>query len=157
MSCIVFIACFVIMALRLRRGVTPLVPAVLCLLALLSLVLAFLMLTRLFHDVADVAPADKASLLANGIATTMNALVFRDLVALPLLLVGGYFLDRRLRRRRVPAGPAQAAPEGSRCANHPDQPAVIVCPRCGTFACDACAAVDGKLCASCSGRLPPPA
>ncbi len=158
MSCIVLITCFVFMVLRLRRGATALVPATLCLLALLSLVLAFLGLTRVFFDIAHVAPADKAAFLSNGISEMMNALVIRDFVALPLLLVGGYFLDRRLRRRRqVPVDPAHAAPEGGRCANHPDQRASIVCPRCGTFVCDACTAVDLKLCASCAPRHAPPA
>jgi hypothetical protein len=48
-----------------------------------------------------------------------------------------------------------AAPEGSRCAAHPSNPAVKVCERCGDFSCELCAVpVEGRVyCARCFGLL----
>ncbi len=34
--------------------------------------------------------------------------------------------------------PVEAAPEGSTCAEHPERPALVTCPRCGSYCCIAC-------------------
>ncbi len=39
--------------------------------------------------------------------------------------------------------------EGTRCPNHSDTRATIVCTRCGTFACPKCAAIDETHCQAC--------
>ncbi len=44
------------------------------------------------------------------------------------------------------------------CPNHPHQPALLTCARCGTFACEACRSpADASLCVSCGGRFAPAA
>jgi uncharacterized RDD family membrane protein YckC len=39
--------------------------------------------------------------------------------------------------------------ENARCARHPDAPALLVCARCGDFACHACASIDTRYCSVC--------
>lgn len=41
------------------------------------------------------------------------------------------------------------APAEARCAQHPEDPAVIACAQCGAFACSPCEAPDGTHCAAC--------
>ncbi len=42
------------------------------------------------------------------------------------------------------------------CPNHPQQPALLTCARCGTFACGACRSpADATLCGTCGGRFAP--
>src|SRR5262245_29427300 len=52
--------------------------------------------------------------------------------------------------KHVPLARAEA---GSLCAQHADRPARIVCPRCGSYACDACSGADATHCEACTQRL----
>ncbi len=46
----------------------------------------------------------------------------------------------------------------AQCPNHPDQPALLTCARCGTFACEACRSpANATLCVTCGGRFAPAA
>jgi hypothetical protein len=50
--------------------------------------------------------------------------------------------------------PAVAArPSGAQCAVHPDQPAVMTCVRCGSFACASCQGNQGHCRKCASGGL----
>jgi len=52
--------------------------------------------------------------------------------------------------------PAESAPEGSACAEHPEHPAVITCPRCGSYCCITCWQSTVKRCPPCLLRDPLP-
>jgi len=52
----------------------------------------------------------------------------------------------------------EPVPAGARCARHPDVGAVLICTRCGSFACEACVATQrdpnaapSTICVSCAG------
>lgn len=42
---------------------------------------------------------------------------------------------------------------GSMCAQHVERQALIECPRCGSYACEACTGADLTHCRACSDRL----
>jgi hypothetical protein len=52
--------------------------------------------------------------------------------------------------------PIESPPEGSSCAEHSDRPALVICPRCGSFACLSCWHGALKRCHACVVRQPPP-
>lgn len=167
MSFIVFIVCLVIVVGRRRRGATLVVPAIIGGLALLGSISAIMGLVEVFHAVASVNPADKATILAAGISEAVSSVVIGLVVEVPLL-AGAYFVDRWLRKRQAPTtnptaghgtqSPAtQAAPAGSMCATHSDRTASLICVRCGGFACDSCSALDRRHCQSCFERSMPTA
>lgn len=52
--------------------------------------------------------------------------------------------------------PAESAPEGSTCAEHPEHPAVLTCPRCGSYCCITCWQSAVKRCHPCLLRDPLP-
>lgn len=50
--------------------------------------------------------------------------------------------------------PIESPPEGSACAEHPERPALAVCPRCGGYACLACWHHPIRRCHACLMRDP---
>lgn len=52
--------------------------------------------------------------------------------------------------------PIESPPEGSTCAEHSDRPALVICPRCGSFACLSCWHGAVRRCHACVVRQPPP-
>lgn len=52
--------------------------------------------------------------------------------------------------------PVEAAPEGSTCAEHPERPALVTCPRCGSYCCIACWHGAVQRCHTCMLRDPLP-
>ncbi|GAB4204537.1 MAG: hypothetical protein OHK0013_19560 [Sandaracinaceae bacterium] len=52
--------------------------------------------------------------------------------------------------------PIESAPEGSVCAEHADRPALVICPRCGSYACLACWHGSVRRCHGCVVRTPGP-
>ncbi len=55
-----------------------------------------------------------------------------------------------------PERPIESPPEGSMCSEHPERPAVVVCPRCGAYACLSCWHGPVRSCHACLVRRPPP-
>jgi hypothetical protein len=154
MSFLLFLGCLVIAIRRRRRRQTLLVPSIVGLLALINMLRVLVGFIRVFEVVAQVDPADKATILAAGISETTHSSALLLAVEVPLI-IGAYFVDRWLLRRAVVAsqvGTASVPPE-SLCAVHPAQAASFVCRRCGTFACRACAGEDGVQCRACFQRI----
>lgn len=59
------------------------------------------------------------------------------------------------RREHSPEdGPVESPPEGSSCAEHPERPALAVCPVCGGYACLACWHHAVRRCHACLMRDP---
>jgi hypothetical protein len=52
--------------------------------------------------------------------------------------------------------PIESPPEGSSCGEHADRPALVICPRCGSFACLSCWHGALKRCHACVVRQAPP-
>jgi hypothetical protein len=52
--------------------------------------------------------------------------------------------------------PIESPPEGSTCAEHADRPALVVCPRCGSFSCLSCWHGALRRCHACVARQAPP-
>jgi hypothetical protein len=52
--------------------------------------------------------------------------------------------------------PIESPPEGSVCAEHADRPALVICPRCGSYACLACWHGSVRRCHGCVARGPGP-
>ncbi|MFO0711265.1 MAG: hypothetical protein U0353_15560 [Sandaracinus sp.] len=52
--------------------------------------------------------------------------------------------------------PIESAPEGASCSEHADRPALVICPRCGSFACLSCWHGALKRCHACVVRQPSP-
>jgi hypothetical protein len=52
--------------------------------------------------------------------------------------------------------PIESPPEGSVCAEHADRPALVICPRCGSYACLACWHGSVRRCHGCVVRAPGP-
>lgn len=50
----------------------------------------------------------------------------------------------------------ESAPEGSSCAEHPDRPALVTCPRCGSYCCIVCWQGALERCHECLLRDPMP-
>ena len=50
----------------------------------------------------------------------------------------------------------ETAPEGSTCANHPERPALVTCPRCGSYCCISCWHGAVLRCHECLLRDPMP-
>lgn len=50
--------------------------------------------------------------------------------------------------------PVESPPEGAVCSEHPERPALAVCPRCGAYACLSCWHHPIKRCQSCLMRDP---
>lgn len=98
MGLLVFIVCLVIVFRRKRRDVTIVVPAVIGGVALLGAIRPLVDLIGAFKATANVAPADKATILANGISQAMNEAASSLMVAIPVF-VAAYFFDRWLRKR----------------------------------------------------------
>ncbi len=99
MGLIIFIICLVIVFRRQRRNVTLVVPAVIGGIGLLGTILTLVSFVGTLEAVANVAPADKATILANGISEAINEAAFWLIVELPIF-VAAYFFDRWLRRRQ---------------------------------------------------------
>lgn len=51
---------------------------------------------------------------------------------------------------------AEPAPEGAKCAGHPDRDALVACPRCGDYACLGCWHGPAGRCQACLMRDPLP-
>ena len=52
--------------------------------------------------------------------------------------------------------PIESPPEGATCGEHSERPALVICPRCGSFACLSCWHGALKRCHACVVRQPPP-
>ncbi len=50
----------------------------------------------------------------------------------------------------------ESPPEGSTCAEHPERPALVICPRCGSFSCLSCWHGALRRCHACVVRQPAP-
>ncbi|MBZ0120391.1 MAG: hypothetical protein K8H88_25590, partial [Sandaracinaceae bacterium] len=50
--------------------------------------------------------------------------------------------------------PIESPPEGASCAEHPERPAAVICPRCGNYACLACWHMTVRRCHACLMRDP---
>jgi len=50
----------------------------------------------------------------------------------------------------------ESAPDGSTCAEHPERPALVTCPRCGSYCCIGCWHGAVKRCHACLLRDPLP-
>lgn len=48
--------------------------------------------------------------------------------------------------------PVESPPEGSMCAEHSDRPALVICPRCGAYACLSCWHGPVRRCHACVVR-----
>jgi len=48
--------------------------------------------------------------------------------------------------------PIESPPEGSMCSEHSDRPALVICPRCGTYACLSCWHGPVRRCHACVVR-----
>lgn len=48
--------------------------------------------------------------------------------------------------------PIESPPEGSMCSEHSDRPALVICPRCGSYACLSCWHGAVKRCHACVAR-----
>lgn len=110
MSPLVALACLVV-ALR-RKGKAPVaVPVVLGSLAALAfgrLLVAYLASAlEIRKHIGGTTPADKATVLAASFAEALNTLAFDCAVWLPLA-VGGFVLDRWMRRRGLPLGEGES-------------------------------------------------
>ncbi|MCB9595532.1 MAG: hypothetical protein H6719_22620 [Sandaracinaceae bacterium] len=55
-----------------------------------------------------------------------------------------------------PDDPVEGAPDGATCAEHPERPALVTCPRCGSYCCIACWHGAVKRCHACLLRDPLP-
>ena len=60
-------------------------------------------------------------------------------------------------REREEEPAIESPPEGSTCAEHSDRPALVICPRCGSFACLSCWHGALRRCHACVVRHPAPA
>lgn len=63
----------------------------------------------------------------------------------------------RMEPERDEEPPIESPPEGATCAEHSERPALVVCPRCGSFACLSCWHGALKRCHACVVRqaVPP--
>ncbi|MEZ4334995.1 MAG: hypothetical protein R3B82_00015 [Sandaracinaceae bacterium] len=52
--------------------------------------------------------------------------------------------------------PVEAAPDGATCAEHPERPALVTCPRCGSYCCIACWHGAVQRCHACLLKDPLP-
>jgi hypothetical protein len=106
------------------------------------------MLVGTFRQLGKVPAEGKTAVLEAGIAAAMVFVRFGLWLEIPLLL-GAWWADSALRQRFARALPA---PDGARCAAHPDVVSLLVCARCGSFMCSACGA-DGRQCVACLARM----
>lgn len=52
--------------------------------------------------------------------------------------------------------PLESPPEGAVCSEHPERPAVVICPRCGSYTCLTCWHSALTRCHACVARSPGP-
>jgi hypothetical protein len=93
--------CVVVTYRRRGTGKPLLVPLALLVYSNVAAILFLVTVVHVFSSIARLPdPSSKAALLAMGISQMMNATVFGFVVNVPLM-IGGYFVDRRLMRRAL--------------------------------------------------------
>ncbi len=151
--CFLLVVCIALVMIRVWRKSTATAPAVFVLMLAASIGNVVVSFVVLFGALGHAKPEEKQAILSAGIGEIMAWLPAWCVL---VVLAGVYFvIDRVQISRRRTASQLLPVIDGSVCAVHGDQPAVLTCARCGSFACAACISPGDVNCAACQARVGP--